>query len=784
MQGRTISHYRVVKELGAGGMGVVFEAEDLNLGRNVALKFLPEALAHDPVALERFRREARAASALNHPNICTIYEIGEAGGVHFLAMELLNGETLERRIDRQRLSVPEVIDIAIQIADALNAAHQKQILHRDIKPANVFLGPQGQVKLLDFGLAKTYGASHSAAAPNDQTEVTRQGGTVGTISYMSPEQIFAKPLDARSDVFSFGIVLYEMATGIRPFRGDNNSVVLDQITHKDPVPPIRLNPDIPPNLDALILKALEKDRAMRYQTAQDIATDLRRLKRDSQTTQMAIVPPKRKSWLIPLLAVLLIASAAASAIFFSRRNKPAATDRIDSIAVLPLKNLSNDPEQEYFSYGMTDALITDLSKISALRVISRTSVMGYRDTTKRIPDIARELNVDGIIIGAVQRSGNHVRITAQLVRGNTDRNVWAESYEGDSENILSLQDQVARAVANEIQVKLTVQDQQRLASPRTVNPAAHELYLKGEYYLHALSSGQAFKAVEAFDQAIALDPTYASAHEGLAEAWYFSSNLLLPPEQAMPKARAAATRALELDPTLSRAHTVLALYYCGYEWNWSAGEEEYKKAIENNPGDAIAHAYYGDFLSQIGRSEEGLRELNRAHDVDPRSDLVDYLLGMSMMYLHNYDDAIRYFDRALVRNPNSYLPGWSKALAKLQQGNYEESLSLLRKTNNIEHNALADSQIAVVQIKLGNRAEAIKIVKDLERRAQKEHIPGESLVLPYFLLGRKEEAFATLNKAYDERAEDLIQLKVVPWYDSMRSDPRFQQFLKKMNFPE
>jgi serine/threonine protein kinase/Tfp pilus assembly protein PilF len=787
--GQTISHYRITKELGGGGMGVVYEAEDLTLGRRVALKFLPPGWSANPVALERFRREARSASALNHPNICTIYEIGESNGTQFLAMELLEGETLERRLARQRLSIQEVVEIASQVADALQCAHEKHILHRDIKPANIFLTAHDQVKLLDFGLAKFDKAALAETGARDsaaETSVTNIGDAVGTIAYMSPEQIFGKPLDARTDLFSFGIVLYEMATGVRPFRGDNNSVILDQITHATPTPPLRINPDVPPNLEEVILKALEKDRELRYQSAQEIGTDLRRLKRDSHSTQTAVVRPPRRRWPIAVgILLLLLVMAGAGAIYFAKRTPAEMNDRIESIAVLPLENLSHDPEQEYFSYGMTDALITDLSKISALRVISRTSVMGYKDTKKQIPDIARELNVQGIIVGAVQRSGNRVRITAQLVRASTDRNMWADSYEGDAQDVLALQGRVARAVADGVQVKLTAQDQQRLSSTRTVNPEAHELYLKGEYYLHALRSGQAVKAVDAFNQAIAIDPTYASAYEGLADAWYFSSNLLLPPLQAMPKVRAAATKALELDPSLSRAHTTLGLVYSGFEWNWTAAEKEFRKAVENNPGDAVAHAFLGDFLADMGRIDEGIRELRYARELDPRSDLVDHLLGLSMMFARDYDAAIEQFDRALARDPDTYLPRWTKAMAEYCRGNPEKALVLLRATNQLEYNPLADSQIAVVLIKLGKRAEAIAIVKGLEQKARTQHIPGETLVLPYFLLGRKEEAFTTLNKAYDDKAEDLVQFKVVPWYDPMRSDPRFQDFLKnKMKFPE
>ncbi|MCI0404002.1 MAG: protein kinase [Acidobacteria bacterium] len=752
---QAVSHYRVLEKLGGGGMGVVYKAEDLKLGRLVALKFLPDDVARDEAAVERFKREARAASALDHPNICTIYEIGEHEGQPFIAMQYLEGETLKQRIDAQRaLPDEEVMRVGLQVAEALEAAHGKGIVHRDIKPANIFLTSRGQVKVLDFGLAKLV---HSAGDITATASLTQTGAAPGTLPYMAPEQLRGQEVDGRADIHAFGCVLYEMATGQRPFRAELGSQLIDDILHKVPAAPGRLNPDLPPDLERIILKCLEKDPENRYQSAKELLVDLRRLER----------------------------SPAAGLALGSSRPRRSRRKKVRSLAVLPLANLSRDPEQEYFSDGMTEALITDLCKIGALKVISRTSAMRYKGTDKPLPEIARELGVDAVVEGSVLRAGERVRITAQLIHAETDEHLWAESYERDVRDVLSLQSEVARSIAQEIRGKLTPQEQARLGRSHRVRPEAHDAYLRGRFQWNKRTEAALREALRYFQQAIEVDPAYTLAHVGLADSY----NILglygvLPPKESFPRAKAAARRALELEETLGEAHASLAYGICYYDWDFPASLREFERALELSPAYAVAYQWHANVLLVIGRQAEAIAAVKRARELDPLSVVIQASVGWWLYYARQYDQAILEFRKAIELDPDFALAHLWLAWGLEQTGGCDEAVresELAVRLAGVTPYFLGS--LGYTYAICGRTRDAEKILRDLEELSRTAYVSPYCRAIVELGLGRKEEALHWLERAFEDRTNWLVLLKADPKVDLLRDNPRFLDLLGRIGLP-
>jgi serine/threonine-protein kinase len=786
--GQTISHYRIVEKLGAGGMGEVYRARDQHLNRDVALKILPPDSQGSTEAQKELLREARSASALNDPHICVIHEVGEAGGRHFIVMELVEGRPLNLLIPSGGLRPELVLRYSVQVAAALAHAHDHGIIHRDIKTANIVITPSGQVKVLDFGLARRYGDREFTEATRSIQSAIDAGAIVGTLPYLAPEILRGEEASPRSDIWSLGITLFEMSAGHRPFRGKTGFELTSGIL-REPLPPLPFQ--LPSGLRTVIERCLEKEPGHRYQRASEVRAALEAIHTQpgaSSAVPASGPPASSAKWSLWIPGVIV--PAVLAAVLFAA-NVAGLRDRvfhrvsapgIHSLVVLPLENLSGDPQQQYFADGMTEELTTELSQVSSLRVVSRTSAMRYKGTQKSVPEIARELNVDAVVEGSVEHEGVRVRITAQLIQGPSDTHLWAKGYERDFRDSLRLQDEVAQAIVDEIQLKLTSQEEARFARSEVIDPEAHEDYLRGLFYLNLRNGPDEQKAIELFQAAIKKDPAYAAAYASLADSYrtlIYNSNVA--PADVFPQSEAAAKRALELDDQLAEAHASLANNLADYNWDWAGGKREFQTALRLNPNSSVTHSYYAHFLRQEGKIEESIREGRRGIELDPVSAPGSFLLAQSLYEARRYDEALVQLRKTLDLEPRFWPAHVYLGKTLAEQGQLQEAVEELKKAGDFTAEPYAT--IGYVYGRMGRAADARKVIADLRDESKKTYVAPSNFAKIYIGLGDKDQAFAWLEKGYQQRDFWLTFLKGDPVFDSLRSDPRFQDLVRRIGFP-
>ncbi|MBM3324436.1 MAG: tetratricopeptide repeat protein [Calditrichaeota bacterium] len=773
MIGSTISHYKILEKLGEGGMGVVYKGYDTRLDRPVALKFLMPQMLGSEAEKTRFVHEAQAAAALDHPNICTVYEIDEAEGQTFIAMAYIEGQSLKEKIECGPLKLDEALDIAIQVAQGLQAAHEKGIVHRDIKSANVMVTKTGQAKIMDFGLAKLAG----------RTKVTKTGITVGTIAYMSPEQGRGEEVDHRTDIWSLGVVLYEMITGWLPFPGDYEQAIVYRIVNEEPEPIPSVQAKIPMGLERIVEKALAKSAEKRYKCAGEIAAELQSLReeiRSGVAKQRLIrfrIPRKKRAYAFGAIAILLAAIVAASLFFFT-----GTSAKMDSIAVLPLANLSGDPDQDYFADGMTEELITNLAQISALKVISRTSIMRYKGTKKPLPQIAKELNVDAVVEGSVLREGGQVRITAQLIQAATDEHLWAESYRRDLRSVLALQGEIASAIAEKVRAVLTPTERVRMAGARPVNPEAYEAYLKGKFYINKMTQDGFEKGLAHLNQAIKIDSTNPQSYAALALAYSIIGHERHP--DAFALATATTRKAEELGGNLpAEMYVASGMKKLYSDWDYAGAAKDLRRAMELNPSIGEAHRDYSWYLFLIGHRDEALAEMKRAQDVEPLTPLFASDRGWQYWWMGRYDEALEEARKGLELDSNFAYGLYVLGGIYAEKGMYAEAIAAHQKAGAVDPDWRWG--LARTYAQAGRKDEARRILaKSLQEKPKPTGAwAGWFLAGTYVALGEKDEAFHWLEAAYKERHSFMPWLLEEPAFAPLRDDPRFQDLVRRMNLP-
>ncbi len=832
--GTKLGRYEIRAKIGAGGMGEVYLAQDTKLERKVALKILPADVASHRDRMDRFVREAKAAAALNHPNIAHIYEIGTADGQNFIAMEFIDGQTLREVIHSGQADMPKLLRYLQHVAEGLAKAHAAGIVHRDLKPDNIMVTRDGHAKILDFGLAKLIEPQQSSvdtgeAASELATAILQQHSTpgvvLGTVGYMSPEQAQGKTkeIDQRSDIFSFGCILYEAVTGHKAFAGKDAVDSLNKII-REPVTPISdFRPDAPNDLQRVVRRCLAKDPEDRYQTIKDVAIELRELRRDlagatgidtttspqfgvppsggivspgqilpSEASTPSSQPPSSAEYIVSgirqhkfALAVALMVLAAGAVglgMYLHARNNEVA---IESIAVLPFQNRSTDGDTEYLSDGLAESLIYRLSQLPNLKVSPTSSVFAYKNKEIDPVKVGNQLGVNAVLLGRIVQRGDSLTISAELVDVRYNKLLWGEQYERKMSELLQTQREIAREIVDKLRLKVSGQEQ-GLAKHYTESNEAYQLYLKGRFQWHKRTNEALKKSIDYFNQAIERDPSFALAYAGLADC-YVVPAYMLPPGEKIPKAKMAAMKALELDDTLAEAHTSLARAMTTYDWDWRGAEREFQRAIELNPNYAIAHQWYCGYLEAMGRTPEAIAEGKRALELDPLSPIITFEMGLGFFYARDYDKAIEYYQKTLELDPD-FPPAHGQLPAAYEQKRmYDQAITGFQKGTNLKGSRewyFSLSGLAHVYAVTGNKGEAQKLLSEMKDLSVRQYVPADRIALIYAGLGDKDEAFAWLEKAYDERSFNMTWLKVEPRWDSLRSDPRFADLVRRLGLPQ
>lgn len=779
MIGKRLSHYVIIEQVGAGAMGVVYRARDERLDRDVALKILSPSLVADDGARKRLRREALILSKLNHAHITLIYDVDSEDGVDFLVMEFIRGETLSHRLGTGSFSEADVLSIGIQVAEALDEAHRFGIVHRDLKPGNVMLTERGVVKVLDFGLAKALESDHAG-----MESLTEAGHVAGTLPYIAPEQFRGAPINARSDIYSLGAVLYEIATGVRAFGQLTAAELIDAVLKDPPRKPSAIVPGISASLEDVILKALAKDPARRYATAGDVIDALQGAGATRTTVASTRGSGRRPRWAIPVAAAMAVVLASALVVLFRPGGgaHPKAPRRIESLAVLPLDDLSGDSKQGYFADGMTDALITRLAQISSLRVISRTSVMGYRGAGKSLPQIARDLHVDAVVEGTVLRSGTQVRISAELVEAAADRHLWANTYEREIGDVIALQRDLASAIAEQVNAQLTAREKESLARAEHVNPEAYDEYLKGRRDLAARTPVGLEGARRHFLSTAEIDPRFALAYAGLADVYVLQSSYSgLSAEETLPRAEEAARKALSIDDQLAEAYPALGMVKLYRRWDWTGAEADFKRAIELRPNYATAHHWYSILLRDRGRFDEAIAEARRALELDPLSPIMNANLGDAYFFARRYSDSIRQHRIGRDRDPTFAPTHLYLGMAFVQNGDVDSAIVACQTARALSGGtSYGLGGLGYALARAGKGVDAEHVLGELQRLSTRGQNVSFELGLVSAGLGRAESALEWIDRACREQPSGVKDLGVDSRFDALRDNSRFRQILREL----